>query len=100
MKLSRSNLGANVTVYLSRYPSTSVASFTAAKRLALAHGAVAVAGVGDDAYFTPAATNLQYRSGQVAGAAQAQLTGASSPARRAQALADLTRLAKAVLANQ
>lgn len=94
--LARSVLGTRVTVFLSQASPTTPASFAAAKKSALAHGAVAIAGLGDDAYYTVRAANLQYLSATSAGAAQAQ--GATAPA--AAVRGALVSLARAILANQ
>jgi len=101
IKLASSNLGPGITLSLSRNSPVSGATFSAAKQAALAHGAESVSGIGQDAYYTPAAHNLQYRSGSAAGAFGVTSTNPGAlTALAGQVRADLIALARAAVASQ
>jgi hypothetical protein len=97
--LVTSNVGRGVVVTLSRHQSVTKETFVAAKASAVAVGAESVAGIGDDAYFSPDSANLQFISGGAASALQVQAGAAGGvPGNLALAKADLVALAKAIIA--
>lgn len=101
IRLANSNLGPGISLHLSRIAPASPASFRTAKQAALAHGALPVAGVGQDAYYSPAAHNLQYLSGSTTGALQVRSGSAAALAAvGGRVQADLVALARAAVANQ
>jgi len=101
IRLANSNLGPGISLRLTRLSPASAASFAAGRRAALAHGAVAVAGVGQSAYYTPSAHNLQYLSGTTTGALQVQSsTPGTLAAVGGRVQANLVALARSAVGNQ
>lgn len=101
IRLANSDLGPGISLRLTRFSPASASAFAAGKRAALAHGAVSVTGVGQDAYYSSSAHNLQYLSGSTTGALQVQSTSpALLSAVGGRVQANLVTLARAAVGNQ
>jgi hypothetical protein len=97
--LVSSNVGRGVILTMSRYQAVARETFAASKAAAIASGAQAISGLGDDAYFVPSSANLQFLSGGAASALQVQTRAAGGvPSDIASVKADLIALARAVIA--
>lgn len=99
--LKKSNLRTAVTLYLSTTSAASLSTFKQAKRAALATGAVAIAGVGQDAYYDSNAFNLHFINGHYSGAVQIAGPSANSLRGNAeQVRSNIIKLAQSIAANQ
>jgi hypothetical protein len=96
--VASSNAGADLRIFVSTHQPVTLKNFQATKASAVKAGSVPVAGVGDDAYYSPAGSNLQLISGTTAAAVQA-VAQPGRPATAGRLREDVTALARSVLSG-